>query len=403
MRLRYRYLFIQALFFQSILSSAIIELPDLVRESNKVISVSFACNDLQFEKIGKKAFEIHGAYQLVPQKESEFNIQMAVLKDDSVGLRILNGSRVIYESKANLSDTYTSFLHLLDEVIEITGSNEGLLGFYSGQFAFVGNRGDASELYLSDIFFRKIQQLTSDKALLTGPKWSPSGHSLLFTSYYKSGFPDLFEMNLHSRKRSTIAAFKGTNTGGVYSPEGDKVAMTLSNDGNSDLYILNLNTRNLKRVAKTKALESSPSWSPDGKQLVVVSDSLGSPQLYLINASGGPMKRIKTNISRYCTEPEWNPINEALIVYTASIGGRFQIVMHSLKTGKSTQLTSVEGGALQASWMPDGRHIVYTERLKGSTRLVLFDTVTKKSSPLHKMSFGEASGAAYTRSKNFNR
>ena len=72
--------------------------------------------------------------------------------------------------------------------------------------------------------------------------------------------------------------------------------------GNSDLYILNLNTRNLKRVAKTKALESSPSWSPDGKQLVVVSDSLGSPQLYLINASGGPMKRIKTNISRYCTE-----------------------------------------------------------------------------------------------------
>ena len=46
MRLRYRYLFIQALFFQSILSSAIIELPDLVRESNKVISVSFACNDL---------------------------------------------------------------------------------------------------------------------------------------------------------------------------------------------------------------------------------------------------------------------------------------------------------------------------------------------------------------------
>ena len=402
MRLRYRYLFIQALLFQSILSSAIIELPDLVRESNKVISVSLACNDLQYEKIGKKAFEIHGAYQLVSQKESEFNIQMALLKDDSVGLRILNGTNVIYESKANLSDTYTSFLHLLDEVIEITGSDEGLLGFYSGKFAFVGNRGDTSELFLSDIFFRKIQQITSDNSLLTRPKWSPSGHSLLFTSYFKSGFPDLFEMNLHTRKRSIIAAFKGTNTGGVYSQKGDKVAMTLSNDGNSDLYTLNLNTRNLKRVAKTKALESSPSWSPDGKQLVFVSDSLGSPQLYLINASGGSMKRIKTNISRYCTEPEWNPLNEEQIVYTASIDGRFQIVMHSLKKGKSTQLTSVEGGALQASWMPDGRHIVYTERLKGSTRLVLLDTVSKKSNPLHKMSFGDASGAAYIRTKNFN-
>ena len=402
MRFRYHLLFIQALFFHSILSSSIIKLPDLVRESNKVISVSFACNDQHFEEIGKKAFEIHGAYQLVPQKESEFNIQIAFLDDDSVGLRILSSTNVIYESKVNHGDTYISFLHLLDEVIEFTGSNEGLLGFYSGNFVFVGNRGEASELYLSDIFFRKIQQITSDKALLTGPKWSPSGRSLLFTSYYSSGFPDLFEMNLHTRKRTTIAAFKGTNTGGVYSPDGHKVAMTLSNDGNSDLYTLNLNTRNLKRVAETKALESSPSWSPDGKQLVFVSDSLGSPQLYLINASGGPMKRIKTNISSYCTEPEWNPVNEEMIVYTASIGGRFQIVMHSLKKGKSTQLTSVEGGALQASWMPDGRHIVYTERLKGSTRLVLFDTATRKSSPLHKMSFGEASGAAYTRSKNFN-
>lgn len=397
MRLLYRSFIILAVLFQSILSAAIIELPDLVRESNKVISVSFDCNDPEYDKIGKIAFKIHGAYRLVSPKESEFMVQMAVLKDGSVGLRVLSEGTIVHESKKRLNDTYKSFLNLLDKAVEISGSQDDLVGFYSGQFAFVGNRGDAPELYVSDLFFNQIQQITFDKALLIRPKWSSDGRSLLFTSYYKSGFPDLFEMNLVTGKRNTIAAFKGTNSGGVYSPIGDKVAMTLSNDGNSDLYSLDLNTRNLKRLAKTKALESSPSWSPDGKQIVFVSDSLGSPQLYIINSKGGTMNRIKTNISRYCTEPEWNPIDKNLIVYTASISGRFQIILHSLKTGESTQLTSVAGGALQASWMPDGRHIVFTERIKGSTRLVLLDSITKKISPLHSMSFGEASGASYTK------
>ena len=395
MRFFNRFFIIQAFLLHSIVCSALIELPDLVRESNKVISITFSCNDERYKGIGEIAFNMHGAYRLVSIKESEFIIQMAIFKDESVGLRILIGTTIIHESKSNLSDTYTSFLHLLDKAVEITGNTEDLVGFYSGQFAFVGNRGDVSELYLSDIFFNKIQQITFDKALLTRPKCSPDGKSLIFTSYFKSGFPDLFEIDLITLKKSTVAAFKGTNTGGVYSPKGDKIAMTLSNDGNSDLYTLNLNTRNLKRVAKTKALESSPSWSPDGNQLVVVSDTLGSPQLYLINSRGGSMKRIKTNISRYCTEPDWNPINEDLIIFTALIGGRFQIVMHSFKTGKSTQLTSVNGGALQATWMPDGRHIVFTERLKRTTRLVLLDTVSRKSNALHSMSFGDASGAAF--------
>ena len=391
----YRCFILKALLFQSILSASIIELPDLVRESNRIISVAFVCNEQNYDKIGKIAFSIHGAYRLASSKESDFIIKMAILNDASVALRISDGVAIIHESKASLSDTYASFLYQLDKAVEITGETENLVGIYSGRFAFVGNRGEASELYLSDIFFNKIQQITSDKALLTRPRWSPDGHSLLFTSYYKSGFPDLFEMDLVTRKRSTVAAFKGTNTGGVYSPKGNRVAMTLSNDGNSDLYTLNLNTRNLKRIAKTKALESSPTWSPDGKRLIFVSDTLGSPQLYVIHSEGGSMKRIKTNISRYCTEPHWNPLNEHLIVFTASIGGRFQIVLHSLKTGKSTQLTSVDGGALQATWMPDGRHIVFTERLKGSTRLVLLDTVSQKSSPLHSMSFGAVSGANY--------
>ena len=43
----------------------------------------------------------------------------------------------------------------------------------------------------------------------------------------------------------------------------------------------------------------------------------------------------------------------------------------------------------------DGRHLVFTQRNSGSTRLMLLDTVTKKVSALHKAGFGDASSASY--------
>ena len=87
------------------------------------------------------------------------------------------------------------------------------------------------------------------------------------------------------------------------------------------------------------------------------------------------------------------PARPILIAYTASIKGRFQIALHSVKRGQSIVLTSVAGGALEPSWLSDGRHIVFTERIGGKTRLVLLDTITQHTSPLHSMDLGSASGA----------
>ena len=372
---------------------AITQLPELIRSKDRVIQIAFSCTDARYQSLGEKAFSVHGAYQVVDSSKADYNIQIALLKEPSVALRVFEKDRLMHQSKQSEESWYESFLSALDQAVEITGVSQNLKGIFSERFVFVGKRNSSQELYLSDFFFHRIQQLTSDSALLTRAKCSPNGEQLVFTSYYKSGFPDLFEMDIATGERNTLAAFKGSNTGGVYSPDGLEIALTLSVDGNSDLYILRRYDHYLQRVAKTRALESSPSWSPDGKRLVFASDALGQPQLYTIDVKGGKQNRLKTQISRYCAEPDWNPKNDDLIAYTASIKGRFQIALHSINRGQSIVLTSVAGGALEPSWLSDGRHIVFTERIGGKTRLVLLDTITQHTSPLHSMDLGSASGA----------
>ena len=60
-------------------------------------------------------------------------------------------------------------------------------------------------------------------------------------------------MDLKTKERSTLAAFQGANAGGVISPDGNEVAMTLSVDGNSDLYRIHIGSRKLSRILQTSA------------------------------------------------------------------------------------------------------------------------------------------------------
>ena len=383
------------IFTGNFLSGSIIKLPDLVRTADSIITLSYTSNNLKYDKIGKAAFSMHGAYRLSTGNAFDYRVRMTALEDLTIILEISDNNSIIHKSSFNSGNSYNSFLEALDKSVEITSRELNLKGFFAGKFSFVGKRGSYRELYVSDLFFTKIRQVTFDKSFLTRPKWSPSGKELLYTSYHKSGFPDLYKIEPNTGKRSIIAAFKGTNVGGVYSPNGKRIAMALSVDGNTDLYTLSISNNKLSRISKTDALESNPSWSPDGKEIVFASDALGQPQLYRINSKGGTIKRFKTNISNYCAEPDWNPINGDYIAFSASVDGCFQIGLYSIQKNKSIILTDTAEGAIEPIWMPDGRHLVYTERTKNHDRLVLLDTVTLLETHLHSTDFGSVSGGAY--------
>jgi TolB protein len=290
-------------------------------------------------------------------------------------------------------DLENAVLRACDLAVKATLRTEG---FFAGKLAFVGKQRGVSEIYTSDLLFNRVRPLTGDRSLVTGPSWSPDGSKLLYTTYYKTGAPDIYMIDLRSSSRKLpIATFKGTNSGGAFSPNGRNIAMSLSGTGNAEIFIADPQGKNMRRLTTNKSLEISPSWSPDGRRLVYTSDAPGKPQLYEVSASGGPSRRIRTEISSYCSEPAWNPVQANLIAFTAAVSGGFQIALYDFSTRSSKILTAVNDSAVEPNWLNDGRHLVFTQRQNGRMRLMLLDTLSGKVSSLHLPSFGDASSASF--------
>ncbi len=273
----------------------------------------------------------------------------------------------------------------------------GTPGFYTGKLAFISDRTGRTEVYVSDLFLQNIRQITSDRSLATMPHFSPDGKSLTYTSYYRTGYPDVFKIDLATGRRSTLAAFAGLNTGGAWSPLGNAVALVLSSPGNPEIYISDAEGRRLRRLTRTYGVEASPSFSPDGAKVVFASDIPGRPQIYQMDIMGGPINRVPTNVSGYCAEPQWNPRDPNQIIFTAGVGKGFQIAIYDFIDRKSKILTRGAADGVGPCWLSDGRHVVYTRRTGTSSQLCILDTQTGRNVPLTSEKFGKVSQASFAK------
>ncbi len=365
--------------------------PDVVKKSGGHLTIAIESSDASIEQIGKRAFSLHGGCTLTTPSKANLILIIERASSSSVSLSLKSGSGVAQTRTVPGLDLQDAVLRACDLVVKAQFKTNG---FFAGKLAFVGKQRGVSEIYTSNILFGNMRPLTRDRSLVTGPSWSPDGSSLLYTTFYKSGYPDIYKINLTSRAKSPIATYRGTNTGGRFSPDGRKIAMALTSTGNSEIWVADRNGRNAQRLTRNKSIEASPSWSPDGRQLVFTSDTRGKPQLYKMSANGGSMSRVPTNVSGYCAEPAWNPVDINKIAFTAATGGGFQVFVYDAKQGRSKQITKGPS-AIEPCWLSDGRHLVYTQRQGAKTRLMIVDTDSGQAKPLHNPNFGDASSASF--------
>lgn len=372
----------------------VIDIGDATREGEKSLLVSIESKNATVLTIARRAFELHGGYQLTQKDRAAYTFNLEAVDNSSVILRVLSGrpAQELYRRKIKGRGLQDAVLRACDNAVEATLRTKG---FFAGKLAFVRKQQGVSEIYVSDLLFSKTKALTADRVHVTSPDWSPDGTKLVYTTYYKTGFPDIYLIDVVSGRRSPIATFKGTNSSPEFSPNGKRIAMALSGTGNSDIFIADADGNDPQPITRKRSIETSPSWSPDGRLLVIVSDMPGKPQLYEISVGGGSMRRLPTNISGYCSEPAWNPVDKQQIAFTAAVGSGFQITLYDRREQKSEILTRVSGSAVEPEWLNDGRHILFTHKHNGKKRLMILDSKTKRVNELHQLSFGETSSATF--------
>jgi len=341
------------------------------------------------ERLMQNAFMTHGAYEVRSDAAVDFVFEF-IPEGSGVTLVISSRSKELLR-ESFLSGTLSEAAYAAADLA--VKRTVGLPGYFGSQLCFISKRTGASELYAGDLFFQGVRQLTRDRAICVGPNFNPDGSRVLYTSYHRNGFPDIYSIDLKKNERTTFSSYRGMNTGATASPDGRRVAMVLSGTGNSEIFVVNADGRQIQRLTRSDALEADPSWSPDGRKLIFTADDLGKPQIYMIGADGVGRRRIPTNISRNCSEPIWNPVNPDLIVFTAAIGKEFELCTYSFSTQTSTVISSGAGDAVEAVWLRDGRHLVFTERTKSQSRLAILDTVTGKKSYLSPTNWGHCSMA----------
>ena len=77
-----------------------------------------------------------------------------------------------------------------------------------------------------------------------------------------------------------------------------------------------------------------------------------------------------------------------LIACTVRVGRQYQIAVYDSAKGKAEVVSKAPFDGIEPTWLPDGRHVVYTARTATTSRVCVLDTETGKSVPISPASFG---------------
>jgi len=358
---------------------------DVVAEKNTV-PVRVSANTPELNALALQAFGAHGRYRVTASGYA-YDIKFSQMTPTQVrGDNTKGVAGTPFASEvATGSNARHALLRAADAAVVKT-NGLGLKGFFTAQLAFIGERTGKKEVYTSDLFFGGAKQITKDNALALMPRWSPDGSRLVYTSFFQSGFPDIFQIELGTYQRNKLVSFKGTNSSARFSPNGQQIAMVLSGEGTPEIYISNAQGRQVARKTKSDAVKSSPCFSPDGSRLVFAMEP--GPQLYVMSAAGGAASRVTSGVSGYCAEPDWSRADPNKIAFTMRVGKNYQIGVLDLSSRVSAQASKAPFDGIEPCWLGDGRHLVYTARTAAASRICILDTVTGKSVPVSPNAFG---------------
>lgn len=289
-----------------------------------------------------------------------------------------------FANKAN----WRRVAHIIADAIyeRITGEK----GYFDTRIVFVDESGPKNQrmkrLAIMDQDGAGVRHLSDGRSIVMTPRFSPTRQEITYMSYER-GQPQVFLLQIETGQRELVGNFPGMTFAPRFSPDGQKVIMSLlRDDGNSNIFAMDLRSRNTTRLTNSNAIDTSPSYSPDGSQVVFTSDRGGQPQVYVMNADGSNQRRISYGNGSYST-PVWSPRGD-MIAFTKQSGGEFQIgVMRT--DGSGERILSSGFQQEGPTWAPNGRVIMFFREAAGSggPRLFSIDLTGRNEQPIPTANF----------------
>lgn len=140
--------------------------------------------------------------------------------------------------------------------------------------AFVINRTGTAHLAVAELSdvdgTRKLLIRSRPSELIYTPRWSPDGKYIAYSQWSQGGFRDIWLLDMASLKTVRITHDRALDTGPSWSPDGGMLFFSSDRTGIANIYAFNIHTGELHQVTNVISGAYQPVVSPDGKSLVYV-------------------------------------------------------------------------------------------------------------------------------------
>lgn len=286
-------------------------------------------------------------------------------------------------------DNWRRVAHIIADAIyeRLTGEK----GYFDTRVVFIDESGTpqnrVKRLAIMDQDGANVRYLSNGRDIVLTPRFSPNRQEITYMSF-EGGQPRVYLLQLETGQREVVGNFPGMTIAPRFSPDGQKVVMSLlQDDGTTNIYTMDLRSRVTTRLTNSQAIDTSASYSPDGSQIVFSSDRGGRPQLYVMGADGSNPQRISFGDGSYST-PVWSPRGD-LIAFTKQSQGQFSIgVMRTDGSGERILTSGFHNEG--PTWAPNGRVLMFFRKAAGAAgpQLVTIDLTGRNERQIQTPNFG---------------
>ena len=149
------------------------------------------------------------------------------------------------------------------------------------------------------------------------------------------------------------------------------IAFVIKKKSTSDIYTMNYDASGMKIMTNHQSIVAAPRWSPDGQYLAFTSYKGGRPEVHLRHLKTGKEKKVAA-FSGLNLCGSFSPDSKKLLL-TLSKDDNEEIYVLELETMTLKRLTRNFSIDVSPAWSPDGKKIAFVSNRSGSPQIFVMD------------------------------
>lgn len=142
------------------------------------------------------------------------------------------------------------------------------------QVTFVLNGPGTSHLAVATLAnvekTRRLLVRSRRSELIYTPRWAPDGKQIAYSQWSRGGYRDIWILDLSARKTRRITHDRALDTGPTWSPDGRTLYFSSDRTGIANIFAYDMHTERVQQVTNVVGGAYQPVISPDGRTLVYV-------------------------------------------------------------------------------------------------------------------------------------